>query len=260
MRMDILALEQSLATNPDDVATLINLANAYLLTQNYQQAIPHYQHALRLRPDDAAILVRLWGCQQQAGITSYRSQQGEDLWIATTRNLPHTGVFVDVGAEDGITASNTYHFEQSGWTGICIEPNPVIFPVLQATRTCRCIEAAIGNDPTQPFYIHPKKGWSGLINEGTGAPHGVAIRRLDEILAHANINHIDLLSIDTEGTELDVLETIDLRKYAPAIIIIEWNTWDGQINSKAAIESYFATRPYTLVLCTQCNLIFTKDV
>lgn len=52
------------------------------------------------------------------------------------------GVFIDVGANDGITFSNTYALEQIGWTGICIEPHPDIFLKLRGNRSCECICAA----------------------------------------------------------------------------------------------------------------------
>ncbi len=236
---------------------LTNLSRLYYDTGRFSEAIPLLDHVLRMRRDDFHTLVNLAICHQELGEIFY-SQHHEDLWIIKNLVLPKTGIFVDVGAEDGVWGSNTYYFEKIGWTGICIEPNPSVFAELCRARTCQCVEAAIGSDVTLPLYIHPIKGWSGLLDEGTGVPQAVTIRTLDSVLEEAKIEHIDLLSIDTEGTELNVLATFDLEKYIPTLIIVEWNTWNGKIDTKAAIQEYLALFPYTEVLCTSSNLIFAR--
>ena len=50
-------------------------------------------------------------------------------WITDNINFEDKELFfVDVGAHDGISSSNTGHFEiDLGWDGICIEPNPLVF-------------------------------------------------------------------------------------------------------------------------------------
>src|SRR5687767_14863567 len=54
------------------------------------------------------------------------------------------GVFVDIGANDGITLSNTYFFEKyRDWTGICIEPIPAVFEKLRANRKAICVNGCI---------------------------------------------------------------------------------------------------------------------
>lgn len=60
----------------------------------------------------------------------YKGQEGQDKWIneRVFRNKPN-GVFVDLGCYDGITYSNTWYFEKMlNWTGICVEPNPEVYP------------------------------------------------------------------------------------------------------------------------------------
>src|SRR4029077_1746907 len=55
---------------------------------------------------------------------SYRSQNGEDRWLEAHFGGKRSGFFVEVGAYDGVNLSNTYHFEQTGWTGVLVEPDP----------------------------------------------------------------------------------------------------------------------------------------
>ena len=53
------------------------------------------------------------------------SQYGQDDYVRE-RLLPGPhGYFVDIGADDGVDRNNTYAFELTGWTGLCIEPSPV---------------------------------------------------------------------------------------------------------------------------------------
>ena len=64
---------------------------------------------------------------------SYYSQHGEDKYIESL--FPEKeGVCIEVGAYDGITLSNTLHFEQKGWTALCIEPIPSAFDKCKTIR------------------------------------------------------------------------------------------------------------------------------
>ena len=56
--------------------------------------------------------------------TSFRAQNGEDRWLDTYFQGKREGYFVEVGAYDGVDLSNTYHFEQIGWHGVLVEPDP----------------------------------------------------------------------------------------------------------------------------------------
>ena len=64
----------------------------------------------------------------------YFSQLGEDCLLALFFEFKSHGFFVDVGAFDGIYLSNTYFFEQLGWTGICVEASPTYFNLCVRNR------------------------------------------------------------------------------------------------------------------------------
>jgi FkbM family methyltransferase len=175
----------------------------------------------------------------------YRSQIGQDVLI--DRHIfagRRGGVFVDVGAHAGVALSNTFFLEQErGWSGVCIEPNPDLFPQLQSARTARCIPAAIG--PTEgsvPFRVVTGEAdvLSGIETaydrrhrvrlEHERARLGsqariidVPMRRLDTVLREAGIDRVDFLSIDVEGAEAGVLDSIDLRAFDVGAVIIENN-------------------------------------
>lgn len=84
----------------------------------------------------------------------YQSQMGQDMflnrWFFKDRG---PGFFVDVGAFDGISGSNTFYFEKHlHWNGIAFEPNPYAFEKLRAARSCRLIQGcAYHHDGEVPF-------------------------------------------------------------------------------------------------------------
>ena len=151
-------------------------------------------------------------------------------------------MFVDVGAHDGVNLNNTLFFEvDRGWTGVCIEPQPDVFIRLREARSAVCVQAAIGGTPgTMPFVVGGVQGGeggmlSGLVAsydsrhwtriKGTGPTKtiDVEVRRLDEVLRASKIDRVDLLSIDVEGGELGVINSIDLAEFGRPIVVMENN-------------------------------------
>src|SRR4051812_7676853 len=72
---------------------------------------------------------------------NYQSQCKQDKFVnEVIFNNKRNGVFVDIGANDGITFSNSYFFEkQLGWTGLCVEPLESTFQKLKAVRSCKLV-------------------------------------------------------------------------------------------------------------------------
>ena len=191
------------------------------------------------------------------GYKTYFSQYGEDKWIAEHLALPERGVFVDVGAHDGITDSNTYHFERRGWTGLCIDGNPEIMPALARNRAT-AVHAAIGSNPTAEYWIHPSSGLSGFGRKHfNGCRAHPPIRRLDDVLRERGIIAIDLLSIDVEARELDVWSTFDHNVYRPRIVVTEYTTYGAEPHLDAMLDAFYRL-PYRLVKWTEANLIYER--
>jgi len=84
---------------------------------------------------------------EQLRAQGYFSQFGQDKLVAE-QLAPgiRNGLFVDIGAYDGVSFSNTVYLERERqWTGIAIEPEPGAFAALESQRSCRCIWAAVGD-------------------------------------------------------------------------------------------------------------------
>jgi FkbM family methyltransferase len=180
------------------------------------------------------------------------------------------GYFVDIGAYDGECDSNSLFFENLGWDGICIEPNPEMFKKLQNIRKCTCLPYAVSNKNEITQFFQIKEGGpavlSGLVNEFTER----SIERINEYNLEDNQNfnyidiecktfdsiidvyNIDFLSLDTEGNELKILQSIDFNKYNIDIITVENNDY----NSK--FIDFLTTKNYTFITRLGCDELFKK--
>jgi FkbM family methyltransferase len=189
-------------------------------------------------------------------MTNFYSQFGEDKWIVENLRVPPFGVFVDVGAMDGITSSNTLHFEEQGWHGLCIEPDPRSFKKCQVRRRVETYPCACGNQtrPGTLFAMHENPALSGFLAK-ENALIRVLQMRLDDLLHLLSIQYVDILSIDTESTELDVWEGLG-SLIRPRIVIIEYYS-TGYPKNDVAIVEQFTKDGYVERHRTEANIIFT---
>jgi FkbM family methyltransferase len=158
------------------------------------------------------------------------------------------GFFVELGANDGITQSNTKTLEMfHGWSGVLIEPSPSNFTKLAKTRSPRthfvnaaCVSFDFQKPQIELTYSNlmttPMEGTSDIENRQSHAESGrrflgrnervftftATARTLDSILDEARApKRIELLSLDVEGGELEVLNGLDHKKYRFSWILVE---------------------------------------
>ena len=159
----------------------------------------------------------------------------------------YIGTCIEIGAANGIAGSNTYMFEQKGWECLCVEANPNLANKCSQIRK-NTLNYAVGkeNSPLVNFTIfdvgyNNESAISSLnVDQRLVESHkhliqntyeiSVELKTLDTILGEVNLfNYIDYVSIDTEGTELDVLKGFDLVKWKPKVLLIENNYEDMEI-------------------------------
>ena len=148
------------------------------------------------------------------------------------------GFFVEVGANEPASIhSQTWHLEQRGWRGILIEPNRALMDALVRQRPGSRVSNVACSSPEKAGVAELKIPYvsGGAIDTGKAAleveidhagfaayrTETVKVVTLDSILAENHVSGIDLLSIDVEGTELDVLKGLDLNRYRPRLILLE---------------------------------------
>lgn len=163
---------------------------------------------------------------------NFYSQWGQDEFVLSILGPKREGYFVDIGAFDGVTISNTFYFENVlNWKGICIEPNPHTYNQLKEKRNCLCLNLAVA--PYKKDVEILLNGWSSAINDDFTSSEilkenhesvlieGITINELFEL--HNVPLYFDYLSIDIEGGELDILKTLDFNRWRFGILTYEHN-------------------------------------
>jgi FkbM family methyltransferase len=166
------------------------------------------------------------------------SQLQQDLEVIKHYNNKEGGFFIEVGASDGIELSNTYLLETKyKWKGICCEPIPARFDKLLVNRpNSICFNNAVYNQSglTLTFSISNDNdllsGISNHINKFKEMvdANSIAIKvetlSLLDVLNMANApSFIEYMSLDTEGSEFEILKNFDFNKYKFGLIDVEHN-------------------------------------
>jgi len=168
-----------------------------------------------------------------------RAQIMQDLWVCYELGEKRGGFFVEFGSTNGLTNSNTWLLEKEfEWRGILAEPNPYWHAALSANRAAHiehlCVSSKSGE--TVRFLsndsINPELGAIESFAEGD---HFADVRRngdsfdlktisLNDMLdKYEAPKEIDYVSIDTEGSELDILSTFDFGRRRFSLISVEQN-------------------------------------
>lgn len=182
--------------------------------------------------------------QRDVGIDDLRrlstSQLGQDLWVLARTNNQRAGFFVEFGATDGIRLSNTYLLERHfDWQGICAEPNPKMFAQLQVNRSCIVSNACIGPRTGETVEFVLAEEYGGRVQEMEADMHAekrkaywsdpkyratFQTESLHDLLVRLGAPHrIDYLSIDTEGSEFEILEAFPFESWDLRLITVEHN-------------------------------------
>jgi len=200
----------------------------------------------------------------------YYGQWETDRIIESYFPENYQGTCIEVGAANGIKGSNTLYFEERGWNTLCIEPNPEHKPSLekyrQFVRYFACSDKS-GMFPLTVFRVGEKniissltslkpderlvEAHKNLINE----KYNISVRTepLSWILENEvkntpfeNKKNIDFISVDTEGTELDVLKGFNFQDYNVKLFIVENNYDDNNIENFMLTKKYIKDKRYKI--------------
>jgi FkbM family methyltransferase len=183
----------------------------------------------------------------------------------------YQGTIIEVGAATPTFLSMTKHFKENGWRAIHVEPNPhfiqnhldaqnEIYPYacgendidnVDFTIVCSN-QGEITNHSYSSFEV--KEGYRnlnpGYFDSLEKLKIKVNCRKLDSIIEEAKITNIDVLSIDTEGWEIEVMK--GLSKIQPTLVILE-----NVLNLNSYTE-YMESRNYKLDHTQAINFFYTR--
>ncbi len=168
-----------------------------------------------------------------------RSQLRQDLFVLSRSEFRRNGYFVEFGATNGIDLSNTYLLEKDfGWSGILAEPALRWQEDLRRNRSAaiesNCVWTDTGSTLTfnevevAEFSTIDRYSSSGLdLHRKTrqqGRTYQVNTISLNDLLSkHKAPRLIDYLSIDTEGSEFEILNSFDFSSHSFRVVTVEHN-------------------------------------
>lgn len=200
----------------------------------------------------------------------YYGQWETDKIIEGYFKTGFTGDCIEVGAANGIKGSNTLYFEERGWNALCIEPNTEHTESLEKHRNLVRYFGCSDESGTFPLTVY-RVGENNIMSSLTSLKPDdrlveahkdiineqfvidVQVETLPWILenvvndtAFENKTKIDFISIDTEGTELDVLKGFDFNKYDVTLFIVENNYDDKEIGEFMETKGYIRDQRYKI--------------
>lgn len=180
----------------------------------------------------------------------YYSQYSQDKFISSVI-FPNKrkGFFLDIGAHDGVSLSNTLFFEKEvQWDGICFEPNSKVFLELEKNRNCSKYNCCVGDDnKTVMFWeiegedemysgvyeFYHKEHLERIERENKKTNASIETKEVNMITLNSieklKEMNVDYLSLDTEGNEFLILKSINFNQINISTISVEDNYGDPRI-------------------------------
>lgn len=194
---------------------------------------------------------------ETVGISYYSKPAFNEIDTKLEKHLPNQGIFIEAGAFDGFTESNTYYLEKiKKWRGVLIEPSIGNFKSCIKIRSCsKVYNCGLVSDTYSDKTI--KICYGGLMSFAVDAfanktskqermevikkynqpfEFEVEARTLNSILDECNFPQIDFFSLDVEGYEVEVLKGLDFSRHKPRFILVECRTR----TDREAIETHLS--------------------
>lgn len=160
------------------------------------------------------------------------AQNFEDVMLERAFANIESGFWIDVGAWDPDVDSVTRHFYDRGWSGVNIEPNPKYLSMLEAKRARDVnLGVAIGANAGRAAITLINDTGMSTLHPDIAAGHrylgyaqeviDVELRTLNSVFDEHARSDVHFLKIDCEGAEADVINSLDLRRLRPWIILVE---------------------------------------
>lgn len=207
------------------------------------------------------------------------SQFGEDLIVDSFFNMGLNQsdiTYLDIGTNSPVTGNNTYIFYLRKCKGVCVEPDIHLYKKIVAKRpNDKVLNAGVGINGIKEgvFYYFPEPytGWNTFSKEEAEQKKiqtGISYKS-DRVIPFISINDIirtnfekcpDFISIDVEGLDLQILQSLDFNLYQPPVFCIETMEFNnmklGRKNTQ--IIDFLENKGYMIYADTYVNTIFVR--
>lgn len=211
-------------------------------------------------------------------VVSY-AQCGEDLIVnhlLGLLNIPNP-VYLDIGAHHPTYLSNTYFFYKKGFRGVCVEPDPRLFMKLSKIRKRdTCLNVGVGSEKMSgdkmDFYIMSSRTlntfskaeaerYQGYGNQKIEQVIAIPLISVDDIMKKYFVSTPNFVSLDVEGLDFKIIQSIDFSNYRPEVLCIETLSYTEDRTERKVdeiIELMHQNR-YVTYADTYINTIFVEQ-
>ena len=210
-------------------------------------------------------------------LNSY-SQSGEDGildYVIRVLGIPYNEVsYIDLGANHPKDLSNTFSFYSKGARGVIVEANPNLIPRLNFFREGdivlnRCMDTVSEKEVT--FYIMNVDGLSTMNYEAAiemcnvnpnlyiAEKRTVRTISINDIIDNYMEKAPTILSIDLEGKDIEILNSINFERFRPLLIVVEVIDYDTKLayhTKNETIKEFLLDKSYEEYAFTGINSIF----
>ena len=209
------------------------------------------------------------------------SYGGVDLLILDIFKNQKKGYYLDIGCAHPIKNNNTYLLYRKGWNGINIDLDKENIDLFNSYRKRDFnVTAAVSDKEgeTDLYFYHNKSALNTISKQNADFQKAdissikkIKTQSINKILENSPYKDqkIDFLSVDVEGSELDIFKNFDFNKYSPKVIAVEFldlslkklEIKNLNINNmiKSKIFELIQSKGYTLANVLHSDLIFIKN-
>jgi FkbM family methyltransferase len=206
------------------------------------------------------------------------SQAGEDLIIQYLFDSLkiEKPAYLEIGTNQPLLCNNTYNFYVKGCYGVCVEPDKKMIDFIKAKRPDDIllnIGIGVKDNPEAAFYLFPAhvNGWSTFSKEEAITRKRetnidfdtvyIPLKSVNNIIKEYFKPHPNFISIDVEGLDLEILQSLDFEKYKPEVICVETITFGYLDNTEEKINEisdFMHSKGYITYADTHINTIYCR--
>ena len=198
--------------------------------------------------------IKEWKTAKEKWAYRGMSAWGEDITIYekffhNASYISNSHFYMEIGAHDGVRESNSRFFDLClGWQGVLVEPHPQNYEQMRQLRPSAHHLGIAPSCNTSDVVMFPAHLYTSAVANEKGATLEIHCGPLSYYLDQLGIDDIDFWSLDVEGSELDVLQTVDFDKVSIDVIIAEnTNRLPGKEKLAEEVRSYLLQKGYLVL-------------
>lgn len=207
------------------------------------------------------------------------AQSGEDRIISFIFDWIQlkSPTYLDIGAHHSSWLSNTYLFYKNGSSGVCVEPDPVLFSEIKKIRkrdVCLNVGISCDSQDVADFYVMTSRSLNTFSKEDALRCQEtqnfgkqkiekviqVPLWTVNDVMNEHLPSGVNLVSVDVEGLDFEIVKSFDFKKYQPEVFCVETLRYveDGTLQKNYELIQFMEDENYSVYGETYINTIFVS--